>query len=122
MAGDTLRSCADLDLPVIGITLFYKKGHFKQRIDSNGNQIEEEVAWDPGKLLEPLPNKVTVNIDRRDVEVRAWLYRLKGFTGHTNHILFLDTDLPENSAYDRTITHYLYFRQFSPSGINYPGN
>jgi len=51
LAGDTLRSCADLDVPVVGITLLYKKGYFKQRIDDHGNQQEEEVNWSPSSYL-----------------------------------------------------------------------
>lgn len=107
LAGDTLRSCADLGVPVVGVTLLYKKGYFKQRI-VQGNQIEEMVTWNPEALMQPLPNQITIQIEGRKVKVGASLYKLKGFTGHTNLILFLDTDVPGNSDYDKTITHHLY--------------
>ena len=54
-----------------------------------------------------LPQKVTVMIEDRKVVVRAWEYRIKGLQREVP-VLFLDTDLPGNSSYDRTLTHYLY--------------
>ena len=108
LAGDTLRSCADLKVPVIGITLLYEKGYFKQRIDENGNQIEEDRVWNPSDHLQKLPNIINVRIEGRDVKVGCWLYRLQGISGNTNYIIFLDTDLEGNSEYDKTITHHLY--------------
>ncbi|MCK5283237.1 MAG: alpha-glucan family phosphorylase [Nanoarchaeota archaeon] len=108
LAGDTLRSAADLELPVIGITLLYNKGYFRQIINEHGDQIEEHVDWNPNNYLNPLPNKVSIKIEGRDVKIKAWLYRLNGITGKVNPIIFLDTDLPENSDYDKTITHHLY--------------
>ncbi|MBN2566585.1 alpha-glucan family phosphorylase [Candidatus Woesearchaeota archaeon] len=108
LAGDTLRSAADLELPLIGVSLLYRKGYFVQRIDEHGNQYEEEASWDPERLLEPLPNAVSVQIEGRDVRLKAWLYRNDGITGHTNPIIFLDTDTEENAEQDRGLTHHLY--------------
>jgi starch phosphorylase len=108
LAGDTLRSAADLELPVIGITLLYKKGYFKQKINEHGDQVEEPVEWNPHTHLKLLPNKISVRIEGREVYIQAWQYAIKGVTGKTNQIIFLDTDLAENSEYDRTITHILY--------------
>lgn len=45
LAGDTIRAAADLNVPMIGVTLLYRKGYFYQRIDSSGWQIEEPVEW-----------------------------------------------------------------------------
>lgn len=108
LAGDTLRSLADLEVPVIGITLLYRKGYFKQKIDSQGNQIEQDVTWKPEEELKPLDKLITVDIEGRKVKVKAWLYELKGVSGHTNPIIFLDTDLYENSDKDKKITDHLY--------------
>ena len=43
LAGDTLKSCADLNIPVVGVTLISESGYFFQRIDEEGNQIEMPV-------------------------------------------------------------------------------
>ena len=106
LAGDFLRSAADLNIPIMGITLLYKKGFFNQKL-IDGMQSEEEVSWNPKEHMEQLPNRVTVMIQGRTVQVEAWLYVLKGILGSIP-IIFLNTDLPENSEYDRTITHKLY--------------
>ncbi|MBU0666391.1 MAG: alpha-glucan family phosphorylase [Nanoarchaeota archaeon] len=108
LAGDMLRSCADLELPVIGVTLLYKKGYFKQKINSSGEQVEEEMHWNPEEFMKLFSNKITVKMEGRDVKVRAWLYEVRGVTGHVNPIIFLDTNLLENSEEDRKITQQLY--------------
>lgn len=38
LAGDTIRSCADLKVPMVAVSLLYKKGYFNQRLDRQGNQ------------------------------------------------------------------------------------
>jgi starch phosphorylase len=106
LAGDTLRSFADLNVPVIGVSLLYWKGSFRQSI-ADGKQIEEEVRWSPKEYMNLLPQKVTVMIEDRKVVVRAWEYRIKGLQREVP-VLFLDTNLPGNNSYDRTLTHYLY--------------
>jgi len=108
LAGDTLRSAVDLELPVIGITLLYKKGYFKQTIDNQGNQSEQNVNWKPLEHLKKLKDIITVQIEGRDVKVGARVYAIKGITGSENPIIFLDTDIPGNSDYDREITQHLY--------------
>jgi len=108
LAGDTLRSCADLELPVVGITLLHRKGYFRQHLDSAGQQSEAPVVWSPEDILEPLAPTVTVQIAGRDVHVRAWKYVVRGVTGGEVPVLLLDTALPENDAYDRTLTDQLY--------------
>ncbi|MFW6014013.1 MAG: alpha-glucan family phosphorylase [Candidatus Nanoarchaeia archaeon] len=108
LAGDTLRSFADLEVPVVGITLLYKKGYFHQVIDENGNQVEKEVNWKPEDKLKKLPVEVSVYIKDREVKVTAWQYKIKGVTGFKNKLLFLDTDIDGNTEYDRKITQSLY--------------
>ena len=108
LAGDTLRSAADLALPVIGVTLLHRKGYFRQHIDAQGNQTETPVEWRPEEVLEELPHRVSVSIEGRPVHVRAWRHRVKGVTGHDVPVLLLDTELPENAEDDRRLTDSLY--------------
>jgi starch phosphorylase len=42
LAGDTLRAAADLGLALVAVTLAHRKGYFKQRLDENGVQSEED--------------------------------------------------------------------------------
>ncbi|MEE8575027.1 MAG: hypothetical protein V3T30_06400 [Thermodesulfobacteriota bacterium] len=108
LAGDTLRSAADIEVPMVGVTLLHRKGYFKQKLDSSGVQTEQGVVWNPEDKLEPLPNKVTIRIEGRDVVIRPWRYLVTGAAGYSVPVYLLDTDLPENSTWDRTITDTLY--------------
>lgn len=107
LAGDTLKTCADLGVPTIAVCLLSEKGYFKQKLDAQGNQSELAEEWDKSQL-EPVNEKVVVSISGRNVVVRAWQYTLKGITGFEVPILFLDTNLPENTEYDKSITQHLY--------------
>jgi starch phosphorylase len=108
LAGDTLRSSADLGLPMVAVTLVSRKGYFRQKLDPQGRQFIQSDDWDPSRFLQLLPQRVTVHIGERDVRVRAWIYRLRSLTGGEVPIIFLDTDMGENASHDREITHYLY--------------
>ncbi|MCL6614225.1 MAG: glycogen/starch/alpha-glucan phosphorylase, partial [Firmicutes bacterium] len=108
LAGDTLRSAADLGLPMVGVTLIHRKGYFHQHLDAQGNQTESPASWTPEDLLEPLEPVVTVSIEGRPVQVRAWRHQVRGHYGHRVPVYFLDTALPQNSEWDQTLTDYLY--------------
>jgi len=108
LAGDTLRSAADLALHMVGVTLVSRAGYFEQKIDTTGKQIESPQFWDPSHNTTSVCAKVSVQIERRTVWVGAWLYRIKGQGGAEVPVILLDTDLPENSVEDREITHFLY--------------
>jgi glycogen phosphorylase len=108
LAGDTLRSMADLGVPVVAVTLLHRKGYFTQSLDSTGQQSEEPVSWNPEEVLEPVDARAMVTIEGREVHVRAWKYSVRGFKGHIVPVYLLDTDLPENSEWDRTLTDTLY--------------
>jgi starch phosphorylase len=108
LAGDTLRSAADLKLPMIGVTLLHRKGYFSQHIDAEGNQTEKPVEWSPEAVLAELPERTSVTIEGRKVVVRAWRYTITGNSGHEVPVLLLDTALPENGDWDRTLTDSLY--------------
>lgn len=47
LAGDTLKSFADLRLPVLGISLLYRQGYFSQIVDSKIGQIDHATMWQP---------------------------------------------------------------------------
>ena len=108
LAGDSLKSFASLCVPAIGITLLYRKGYFDQTFDESGLQKESPVDWEPNKFLKNLDKKIYVNIEGRDVTIQGWKYNVVGSTGYIIPLIFLDTDLEENSEYDRSLTDYLY--------------
>ncbi len=108
LAGDTLRSAADLGVPLVAVTLLYRKGYFVQHLDASGQQTETPVHWSPEEVLEPVAARVTVTIENRDVQVAAWKYSVHGVRGHVVPVFLLDTNLAENSEWDRTLTDSLY--------------
>ncbi|MCC6285702.1 MAG: alpha-glucan family phosphorylase [Phycisphaerales bacterium] len=108
LAGDTIRAAADVGLPFAAVTLLYREGYFRQRLNEQGLQIEEPVQWNPEDRLELMPQRVHVPLDGRNVYVRAFRMMIRGVTGHYVPIYFLDTDLPENDPRDRHLTRALY--------------
>ena len=107
LAGDTLKSSSDLGLPMVAVSLLYRKGYFRQEIDFEGWQKEHAVEWNPADYMELLPYKVSVTLEGRQVWIQAWKYAQIGSDGHELPIYFLDTDLPENHEWDQR--YYLPF-------------
>ena len=108
LAGDIIRSAADLSIPMVAVTLIHRKGYFYQRLDASGWQREEPMEWAVDDFLEEMPERTSVTIEGRSIQIRAWKYEATGVDGYKVPVYFLDTDLPENSEWDRTLTHFLY--------------
>jgi len=108
LAGDTIRSSADLKIPLTAVTLVSRKGYLKQKITEEGEQLEYPDEWAPSEYMIPLPPIVEVPIEGRKVKIRAWLYEHQSVTGGVVPILFLDTDVEGNTPEDRGITDFLY--------------
>ncbi len=110
LSGDHIKSASDLDIPLVGVGLFYSQGYFRQRLDWDGWQREEYFETDVsllpmeaaiGKSGEP----VTVQIDTRSGSIRAKVWRLK--VGRCD-LLLLDSNVPGNAPEDRELTSRLY--------------
>ncbi|MCW4046306.1 MAG: alpha-glucan family phosphorylase [Candidatus Bathyarchaeota archaeon] len=108
LAGDVIRSGADLRLPLIAVTLLSKKGYLRQKITSDGKQLEYPEEWEPSKFMKLLPQTTTLKISGRIVKVGAWVYEQESMTGGTIPVLFLTTDVEGNDPEDRGITDFLY--------------
>jgi len=108
LAGDTLKSCADLNVPIVGVTLLSENGYFYQDIDPNGNQIELPYNFNINDFLTLLPSKTEIKIEGRPVKLQVWYYIIKGVNDYNVPVFFLDSNLEENSEVDREITKNLY--------------
>lgn len=108
LAGDTLRSAADLAAPVVAVTLVYRKGYFRQFLDNSGQQSEQPQQWEPERTLKAVEGRVSIEIEQRQVWIRAWEYDVQGVDGDTVPVYLLDTNLPENAEWDRNLTDSLY--------------
>jgi len=108
LAGDTVRAAADLRLPMVAVSLLYRKGYFTQRLAEDGSQTEEPVEWHVEDFLQEEPVRANVSIEDRRVELRCWRYTVQGVRGFEVPVYFLDADLPSNAASDRNLTGTLY--------------
>ena len=108
LAGDTARSAADLNLPIVFVTLVSREGYVRQDLTEDGWQASNANPWTPSDWARALPAMVAISIEGRDVWVRPWLYVLTCPVGNTVPVLLLDTDIDQNSEEDRRITDRLY--------------
>jgi starch phosphorylase len=108
LAGDTLRAAADLQVPMVAVSLVHRHGYFVQTIDANGQQHESPETWVPEKVLPEVAQRASVSIAGRRVIIRAFRYDVVGAGGHVVPVFLLDTNLDENSEWDRTLTDCLY--------------
>jgi glycogen phosphorylase len=108
LASDMLRAAADRELPMVAVTLLHRKGYFYQTLDGSGWQTEDSVEWIVEDFLRELPQRATVTLGGSTIQLRAWQYDVRGATGAMVPVYLLDTDLPENSDWYRTLTHWLY--------------
>ncbi len=110
LAGDHLKSASDLGIPLIGVGLLYAQGYFRQTLDSNGWQQELYLNADTellpiesvsGPDREPL--LVAVETTTGILHARVWRVEV----GRTT-LLLLDSNVPQNSDSDRSLTARLY--------------
>src|SRR5258706_15231998 len=93
LAGDTVRAAADIRLPMVAVSLLYRKGYFSQRLAEDGTQTEEPGAWRPEDFLTEEAVRVSVPLENRPIGLRAWRYTVKGGRGFEVPVYFLDADL-----------------------------
>src|SRR5271166_1886999 len=110
LAGDHIKSASDLDIPLVGIGLFYGQGYFRQRLDLDGWQREEYLETDVNQLpMEVAIGKdgrpVVVEIETRSGRLQAKVWRVK--VGRRD-LLLLDSDVEGNAPEDRELTSRLY--------------
>jgi phosphorylase/glycogen(starch) synthase len=110
LAGDYLKEASDSNANLIGVGLLYRFGYFKQKLGPRGEQLTvyeaEEFSRIPIHPVKDADGKhLTVNIvwPGRSVKIRVWEAKVGKVS-----LYLLDTDFDDNSAEDRSITHYLY--------------
>lgn len=96
LAADLMKSAADLEMPVVGVSLIYHKND------------DPKKAFDPGKFCEKLPETIMIEIENREVKIGIWKYEIEGRSGFKVPIYFLDSFFPANKRWDRDLTKDLY--------------
>ncbi len=107
LAGDTLKSAADLKTPMLGITLLNNQGYFKQSINEKGWQQEKTDEYDYSRLKK-ITGEIVINIGKDNVKIRAWEYKIKGYGDYLVPVYFLDTNIEGNKQEYRELTGKLY--------------
>ncbi|MFX0059602.1 MAG: alpha-glucan family phosphorylase [Candidatus Hodarchaeota archaeon] len=108
LSGDTVRSAADLEIPMVAVCLCYSSGYFYQLFNETGEQKEKEVEWNFYYEFDKVEKPITIKIENKDVLVSAWLYRVIGQSGHILPIYLLTTDLEDNEEWMKKMTGSLY--------------
>jgi starch phosphorylase len=110
LAGDHVKSSADLGLPLVAVGLLYRRGYFRQEVGIDGDQQHIYPSVDMRSMpVRPVASntggqlKVSIEFPGRDVHAAVWKLDIGRVP-----LLLLDTDIPENDRADRPITHQLY--------------
>lgn len=110
LSGDHLKSASDLGLPLVGVGLMYREGYFRQYLTVDGWQQERYPENDffnlplvPETTREGAPLTIRIPFPGRDLHVRVWRIQVGRVP-----LYLLDTNIPQNTAEDRTITARLY--------------
>lgn len=110
LAGDHIKAASDMGLPLVAVGLLYRRGYFRQEMDSDGGQQHFYPTLDLRRLpvkpvASPTGGHLRVSIEFPDRIVWAAVWKLD--VGRVP-LLLLDTDIVENDPADRPITHQLY--------------
>jgi starch phosphorylase len=96
LAADTLLSCADLGLDLVGVSLIYHSND------------DPEKGFDPARFMKRREETVTIEIQDRIVQLDIWQMDLEGKSGKKIPILFLSANNEKNQQWDRDLTKHLY--------------
>ena len=96
LSGDTIRSAADLEIPMVGICLCYSSGYFYQFFNEYGEQKEKEMVWNFFFEFDKVEKPITIEIEDKEVLISAWRYQQIGLSEHVLPIYLLTTDVDGN--------------------------
>ena len=108
LAGDHVKSAADANIPLVGVTLLYHQGYARQHIDDSGVQTESFPEHDPSNHLSKTDIVLHLNLDNRALLAYVWKADIIGQSGHLVPVYFLDTRHPDNSPEHQVLSSRLY--------------
>ena len=97
LAGDHVKSAADAEIPLVGVTLLYRKGYGRQHLDKDGIQTETYRDLDPAQHLQDAGMDISLPLDGGELWAKVWRADITGVSGHVVPVYFLDTFHPKNS-------------------------
>jgi len=111
LAGDSIKSAADLGYSFGGLGVLWNKGYFKQNFWYKHGQVPEELTWDPHSYpgLIPLKNRVEISTKEGPLKLRLWKYYVYSYDKkHACPLILLDSNVEENSDHFQKLTDQLY--------------
>ncbi|MEC8670606.1 MAG: alpha-glucan family phosphorylase [Candidatus Thermoplasmatota archaeon] len=97
LAGDHVKSAADAEIPLVGVTLVYRKGYGRQHLDKDGVQTETYRDLDPANHMQDTGMEISLPLDGGELWAKVWRADITGVSGHVVPVYFLDTFHPKNS-------------------------
>ena len=97
LAGDHVKSAADAEIPLVGVTLVYRKGYGRQHLDKDGVQTETYRDLDPAHHMQDTGMEISLPLDDGELWAKVWRADITGVSGHVVPVYFLDTFHPKNS-------------------------
>jgi len=112
LAGDSLKSAADLGISLAGIGVLWNKGYFAQKFwFRSGGQVPDEMSWDPNSYpgLVPLSPQVDITLSGQKLNLKLWKYYVySNDKKRVVPLILLDADVAENPDYFKELTFQLY--------------
>jgi starch phosphorylase len=108
LAGDTVRSAADLEIPMVCVCLCYSSGYFYQLFNEKGEQKEKEIAWSFFYEFDKVEKPIKMQLEDQELLVSAWLYKVIGQSGHIIPVFLLTTEVEGNESWKQKLTGSLY--------------
>ena len=110
LAGDYLKEASDSNVDMCAVGFLYRYGYFTQTLSMDGQQIANYEAQNFNSL--PLVQVLEENGEPMVLEVpypgrTVYAHIWKVSVGRVP-LYLMDTDIPQNSEWDRSITHQLY--------------
>ena len=97
LAGDHVKSAADANIPLVAVTLLYRKGYGRQHLDGDGIQTETYRDLDPAQHLQDTGMDISLPLDGGELWAKVWRADITGVSGHVVPVYFLDTFHPKNT-------------------------
>ena len=110
LAGDYLKEASDSNIDLTAVGFLYRYGYFTQSLSMDGQQIANYEPQNFNAL--PLTQVMQANGEPMVLEVpypgrTVYAHIWKVSVGRVP-LYLMDTDIPQNSEWDRSITHQLY--------------
>ncbi len=108
LAGDMLRSAADLEIPMVAVALTYSGGYFYQVINADGTQVDKQLRWEFTDEFFREEKTAVIEVYGKPIKIQVWRYDVLGRAGYEIPIYLLETDVEGNEEWMRNLTHTLY--------------